>query len=148
MTRINCVPVDLLTDQQLMGEYREMPRMSSYLKKSYATGRPLSIPLFYKMSTGHVKFFYDKGQYLKRRFDELKQELRNRGMSPQVEWSLSIFKHYGLMGDWEPDRDAVQVNVERICERIDEIENPKYYGRLISHEDAKRMLMEYAKSYE
>lgn len=147
MTRINCVPVNLLTDQQLKGEYTEMPRMSSYLKKSYATGKPVSIPLFYKMSTGHAKFFYNKGQYLKLRFAELKQEMRNRGYNANVNWSLSLFEHYSLMGNWEPDKDAVMVNVERICERIDIIENPKYYGRPISHEDAKKMLMEYAESY-
>lgn len=142
MTRINCVPPSLLTDQQLRGEYTEMPRMTSYLKKSYATGRPIAIPIMYKMSTGHVKFFYDKGLYLKKRYNELKDEMRRRGMNPKANWSLSLFEHYGLMGDWTPDPDAILVNVERIVERIDEIESPKYYGKPISHDAAKAMLLE------
>lgn len=148
MTRINCIPVSLLTDQQLKGEYNEIPRMSSYLKKSYATGKPLAIPLFYKMSTGHIKFFYDKGQFLKLRFAELKKEMRSRGYNADANWSLSIFEYYGLMGDWEPDIDAITVNVERICERIDEIEIPTYYRQPISHEKAKQMLWDYVKNYE
>ena len=118
-----------------------MLRMPEYLRKSYKTGKPLEIPLFYKMSAGHVKFFYDKGQYLKSRHEELKQEMRRRGMKPELTLHTGMFQHYGLMGDWQPTADSLYVNAERLCARImDMADSPRYYKRDITKEQAVSML--------
>jgi len=144
MTRINCVPVSKLIDQHLVAEYREMLRMPEYLRKSYKTGKPLEIPLFYKMSAGHVKFFYDKGQYLKSRHEELKQEMRRRGMKPELTLHTGMFQHYGLMGDWQPTADSRYVNAERLIERINGMDDlPRYYKQDISREAAVGLLEEF-----
>lgn len=146
MTRINCIPVSLIIDNQLLGEYKEMPRMTSYLRKSMNTGRPLDIPLFYKMSTGHVKFFYNKGEYLRLRYIEIYNELKRRGFNPQnKEFNMAPFRHYGMMGNWTPTADAMRVNAERIAERIMGMDDNdvRYYGNKISKEQVIELLKEY-----
>lgn len=143
MTRINCIPPKNLIDQHLIAEYREMLRMPDYLRKSKNSGKPISIPLFYKMSDGHVKFFYNKGLYLQRRHKELRDEMRRRGISANLTLGLAMFQHYGMMGDWEPDGDAMRVNAERICLRIDEMEGePRYCGNRITKDEAKEIVKE------
>lgn len=144
MTRINCVPPSKLIDQHLVAEYREMLRLPEYLRKSYKTGKPIEIPLFYKMSAGHVKFFYDKGQFLKLRHNELKQEMLRRGMKPELTLHTGMFQHYKLMGDWKPTADAKHVNAERLIERINGMEEqPRFYKQQIAREEAVKMLEEY-----
>ncbi len=141
MTRINCIPVEFLIDQHLFAEYREMLRIPAALRKSMKTGRPAASPLFYKMSEGHIKFFYDKGEFLRKRHIELKNELKRRGLNhSDLSLSLSDFRHYGFMGDWEPDYEAMLVNTERLLERIDGMKNePRYCGNKISRDEAKEM---------
>lgn len=66
-----------------------------------------------------------------------------RGITANLTLSLSQFYHYGMMGDWEPDGDAMSVNVERLCQRIDEMDGePRYCGQQISREEAKDMAKE------
>ena len=146
MTRINCIPVSKLIDQHLRAEYREMLRLPNALKKSKSTGKPLAVPMFYKMSAGHMKFFYDKGEYLRKRHDELKKEMNRRGMKTEFSLNLGAFHHYGMMGDWTPGADAMLVNCERLIERINEMdENPRYNRQPISKEQAISMIKEYVK---
>jgi deoxyribonuclease (pyrimidine dimer) len=141
MTRINCIPVEFLIDQHLLAEYREMLRIPAALRKSMKAGRPVATPLFYKMSEGHIKFFYDKGEFLRKRHIELKSELKRRGLNhSDLSLSLSDFRHYGFMGDWDPDYEAMLVNTERLLERIDGMKNePRYCGNKISRDEAKEM---------
>lgn len=141
MTRINCIPVEKLIDQHVVAEYREMLRVPAYLRKSKNSGKPIKIPLFYKMSQGHVTFFYDKGLYLQNRHRKLRAEMARRGIQSNFELNLSIFHHYGLMGDWRPDSDAMGVNIERLLERIDGMgEEPRYFGQAVGREWAKELV--------
>lgn len=61
MTRINVIDVNLLTDQHLFAEYREITRIFSLVKQAcekYPTADILKkIPPTYRMRTGHVLFF-------------------------------------------------------------------------------------------
>ena len=65
MTRINIVPTSELADQHLVAEYRELFMVGSALQrtlKSKNRDKTLSsLPEKYTLSTGHVKFFYNKG---------------------------------------------------------------------------------------
>lgn len=54
MTRINLVEPRYLTDEHLLAEYRELPRVFTYVDRhGIAEDRPES----YKLGKGHVKFF-------------------------------------------------------------------------------------------
>lgn len=110
MTRINCVPVEELHDKHLLAEYREMPRISALAR------RHPNPPKHYVLGTGHMIFFYDKGEYLRRRFEEeIVPELKKRN------FNLSYLKYRphatGLNKDWAPDQAAIDLNRARIKER-------------------------------
>jgi deoxyribonuclease (pyrimidine dimer) len=118
MTRINVIPVEELTDQHLMAEYRELPMVMSSARRSSVTGyKPTSV---YTLNKGHVKFFYNKKQYLLERWMELIVELNDRGFkidpaSRVCKWA-ELDKFPQML--WIPDQHAMDINRERIQERI------------------------------
>ena len=124
MTRINIVPTRELADQHLVAEYRELFMVGSALArtlKSPNRDKSLSsIPEKFTLNTGHVKFFYNKGKYLHKRYDELVEEMKRRGMNPDPE---RVFKRDQwpdeLYQDWEPDDQELAIVRQRIQERID-----------------------------
>ena len=79
MTRINIVDPIELTDQHLVAEYREIFMVGSALQRSLKSKNwnPNSIPKQYTLNKGHVKFFYNKGKYLSKRYDELRTEMKS-----------------------------------------------------------------------
>lgn len=120
MTRINCIPVEKLLDQHLFAEYREITRISKLAKKLYGKN---AVPS-YRMSTGHVKFFYNKGLFLLKRTQELYNELIKRNYNVQ-------YKEYqthpdGLNNDWTPTLKAQHINLERLNSKLKEKENGFY----------------------
>lgn len=118
MTRINVVPVADLTDQHLMAEYRELPMVPAAARRSNpSTYKPTTV---YTLNRGHVMFFYNKKQYLVNRWLDLIAELYHRGfnISPDnriVYWS-ALDKFPQTI--WTPDQNAIDINTERINERI------------------------------
>ena len=124
MTRINIVPTKELADQHLVAEYRELFMVGSALArtlKSPNRDKSLSsIPEKFTLNTGHVKFFYNNGRYLRKRYDELVEEMKRRGMNPDPE---RVFKRDQwpdeLYQDWEPDDQELAIVRQRIQERID-----------------------------
>jgi len=124
MTRINIVPTKELADQHLVAEYRELFMVGSALArtlKSPNRDKSLSsIPEKFTLNTGHVKFFYNKGKYLHKRYDELVEEMKRRGMNPDPE---RVFKREQwpdeLYQDWQPDDQELAIVRQRIQERID-----------------------------
>jgi len=128
LTRINILPVEELTDQHLMAEYREIFMIGPALQKS------LSSPNWYKkqipkrlvLGTGHVKFFYDKGKYLYNRYEQIQKELnkRNFNLDATRVFKVSQFPT-DYYNDWKPtDRDRAIIR-ERIEERIKQ--KPNWY---------------------
>ena len=124
MTRINIVPTRELADQHLVAEYRELFMVGSALArtlKSPNRDKSLSsIPEKFTLNTGHVKFFYNKGRFLHKRYDELVEEMKRRGMNPDPE---RVFKRDQwpdeLYQDWQPDDQELAIVRQRIQERID-----------------------------
>ena len=124
MTRINIIPTHELADQHLVAEYRELFMVGSALQrtlKSKNCDKTLSsIPEKFTLNTGHVKFFYNKGEYLHKRYNEIVEEMKRRGMNPDPE---RVFKREQwpdeLYQDWEPDDQELAVVRQRIQERID-----------------------------
>jgi hypothetical protein len=114
MTRINCIPVEELTDKHLLAEYRELPRIAKLAKHC------TDAPAFYKLGTGHVKFFYDKGSFLKNRFEnEIVPEMQKRGFTT----NFTKYREHpnGLNKDWIPTETAKSINRERIKERLTKV---------------------------
>ena len=130
MTRINIIEPSELTDQHLIAEYREIFMVGSSLQRSLKSKNwnPKDIPIKISLNTGHVKFFYDKGKYLSNRYDELRTEMRARGMTPDI---TRVFKKEQwpdeLWNDWTPNLEDYKVIRERIEERIKS--KPNWYRR-------------------
>lgn len=144
MTRINTTTdnglfkhSDLL-DQHLFAAYREVTRVSSLAR----TLEPCECPHAYTLGTGHVKFFYDKGRFLQHQCESLYQECLRRGLWPNLTHkeyqlhSLSVLNY-----DWQPDKDAMSLNLIRLMERYRE--NPSIYtynGKPAHPDHYKRIL--------
>ena len=123
MTRINIIPTEELADQHLVAEYREMFMVGSALQRSIKSPNweknKKTWPETFTLNTGHVKFFYNKGEYLHKRYDELVSEMKRRGMKPDP---TRVFKREQwpdeLYLDWEPTETEQLIVRQRIQERI------------------------------
>ena len=120
MTRINCVPVEELTDKHLLAEYRELPRIFALAKYTY------DAPKQYVLGTGHMKFFYDKLEYLVKRQIQLVAELQKRGVRTTFKGEDLRLHHVDsggklsarLWNDWTPTEEAMAINRFRLNERL------------------------------
>lgn len=125
MTRINCVPPSELTQQHLVAEYRELPRVFGMVLGMVERGTTdpalASIPPSYRMGTGHMKFFTDKLGYLLKRQKALIAEMQARGYKPNHTSpdNLLVGIPEAFHGDWEPDEAALAISRARIKERLD-----------------------------
>ena len=63
------------------------------------------VPERYTLNSGHVYFFYNKGKYLHKRYDELIREMRLRGFMPSNDrpFPFQIFMDNGLYNDMKPN---------------------------------------------
>ncbi len=122
MTRINLIPPSELSDQHLIAEYREIFMVGSALQRSIKSQSwektREQLPKEFTLNIGHVKFFYNKGKYLHKRYLELINEMQNRGMHPNPErkfkkeqWPIDLYK------DWEPKAKDIQLIRKRIKEK-------------------------------
>ncbi len=122
MTRINLVPPSELSQKHLVAEYREIMRLPNNLKKAMARkGKPFSIseiPPEYVLGTGRVKFFFDKMQFLQKRFESLVSEMLSRGYNPNfTDSSIFVPSDNFFYKDYSPTQFALEINRKRIKER-------------------------------
>lgn len=130
------LPPTELTDQHLVAEYREMTMVPAALNRTLKSKNGLDrsrISSKYTLNTGHVYFFYDKGRYLKERYDSLVTEMKLRGMNPDPNriFPTEVFEQNNLYGNWKPSVEEIQINLERIEKRINQ--KPNWY-RHTKHE--------------
>ena len=135
MTRINIVPPSELTDQHLIAEYREITMVPAALKRTLLSKgglRKNKISTHYTLNTGHVYFFYNKGKYLHRRYDELIREMRLRGFiaDPNRVFPYEIFMDNELYEDWIPTIEDYKIIRERIRQKI--AMKPEWYRKTSS----------------
>ncbi|HUH59438.1 MAG TPA: pyrimidine dimer DNA glycosylase/endonuclease V [Candidimonas sp.] len=119
MTRINCIPVEELSRQHLVAEYRELPRVFALAQKASERNRFVQ-PANYTLGTGHVTFFYTRLEYLAKRHAQLVAEMLRRGYKPTFTGSLKDAHPtipQGFWADWEPTDEAMAINRARILER-------------------------------
>jgi len=126
MTRVNTIHTSLLTNNQLLAEYREIPRIINKVSKGklYST-----IPPHFIMGRGHESFFGDKLLYIHNRHRAILRELECRkSRFPEVFKSDYIidttanFKRCQVLfkelcNDWTPSIEDHSTSLDRLIER-------------------------------
>jgi hypothetical protein len=117
MTRINVAvkPIEL-NDKMLMAEHREIKRIPNSIKKGrYSLN---GIPDRFTLGTGHVKFFYNKLEYLHDRYIDLYNECIRRGFNV-TNYEEAFNDLPDELYNWyiETDRDRAII-LQRINERL------------------------------
>ena len=110
MTRINVVPVSELSDQHLIAEYHELPRV---LKQDINIA---DAPEKYCLGRGHMKWAKRHIGYTFNRFLSLIVEMRYRGFDTNfsitgLNLDPSLEKYY------EPTQDDIELNRQRLREQ-------------------------------
>lgn len=116
MTRINCgIPPEKLSDKHLIAEHREIKRIPNQISKGkYSL---IGQPDKFKLGEGHVKFFYDKLLFLKKRYESLYLECKKRGFN--ITYFGDAWKNVpkDLMNDYIPTKKDISLVKQRIKER-------------------------------
>jgi deoxyribonuclease (pyrimidine dimer) len=134
MTRINLVDPEELMDQHLIAEYREIRLLCANLQRTINSKcgfQQSKVPADFTLNKSHCYFFYNKGQYIHKRYDALRREMINRGFDPQHDFPREKWPDE-LYNDWAPSEDDKNIVRERISQRISERPNwYRYRGQLV-----------------
>lgn len=125
MTRVNLIDPEMLTDQHLIAERVELTMALSSARRSLNSRSGLRIGERYTLGSGHVIFFHNKIGYLKDRFYQLEDEMRNRGMVPKSPWPDDSWVRDDMWGGYIPTVEAIKEVKERIRSRI--LQKPEWY---------------------
>ena len=121
MTRINVVPPAELTDQHLLAEIRELPRIFTLARKRLEKHGKLDlgdIPNEYCLGAGHVKFFFLHLGWLHGRYSDLFFESARRDFDCKYISELWHGTYNDEMRDYVPTHKALILNRNRLRERI------------------------------
>ena len=114
MVRVNLINPRYLADQHLIAEYAEILILSAYVKKYPAKE---NIPDKYTLKTGHMRFFKDKTLYLKKRHEQIINEMKKRGFAPKRTLNFKGIKK-DLMNNWSPNPQDLQIIKKRLIYKI------------------------------
>lgn len=122
MTRINVIPVEELPRQALLGENKEITRVFGLARKAQfdvIKGKK-AIPKEYTLGTGHVLFFYPRLKFIADRYEQITSEMQRRGYKPNIIPREELLAGISpkLYNDYIPTQEAIQINKERILERL------------------------------
>lgn len=118
------VPPEMLLDQHLIAEYRELliPGGQQIKRNWQSTA---AIPESFRLGKGHITFWRNKHLYLARRHKALIAEMKRRGFSPSLTyWPLDEIPDE-FKTDWMPAPDETRLVRERIIERY--LAKPHWY---------------------
>ncbi len=119
MTRVNVIEPVYLTNRHLLAEYKEITQFMHLAKRSDLIG----LPDDYTLGKGHCKFFFDKGLFIRKRFELLGKELIKRNFAVKEELFYErierIEKSFLVWKDYQPTAKAIKINIERIKQRIE-----------------------------
>lgn len=119
MTRINIVPVKELSDQWLIAEYRELPRV---LKQNINID---NAPNNYILGKGHMKWARKHGLFTSRRMQEIIKEMHYRGFKTNFLSDLSSYVKDNIKLDYKPDLKDLELNKERLILKYNK--KPNFY---------------------
>ena len=119
MTRINLIDPELLSNQHLLAEHREIKRIPNMI----LNGRGIisNLPEKYTMGKGHVRFFYNKLMFLFIRYLWIKHECMRRNFNitnyekPFID---AMIKYPVLAQDWVPSPEEIEISKQRIQEKL------------------------------
>jgi deoxyribonuclease (pyrimidine dimer) len=124
---------NLLADQHLFAEWREIKMVPASLRRSLKTKSVdkvlASIPEKFTLNSGHVLFFYDKLSYLVMRYRRLYKELVKRGykvpwQEPDPIFYEGIPKEF-IRAIWWPTQEDGEIVKQRIREKV--AQKPEWY---------------------
>lgn len=116
MTRINCgIPPAELSNKHLIAEHREIKRIPN--KISSGKFSLVGVPEKFKLGKGHVKFFYNKLLFLKKRYNSIYQECKKRGFNVTYFGSAWDNIPKKFLNDYHPTKKDVLLIKKRIKER-------------------------------
>lgn len=124
MTRINVgIHPSKLCNRHLLAEHREIKRIPNMIRGGKC--RMDSIPGEFTLGTGHVKFFYNKLQYLKNRYNALHSECIRRGFNV-ADYSDSFNGlPCELMNDYAPTAADMELIAARINQKLNMMHESK-----------------------
>lgn len=123
MTRINLIPVTELSNQHLLAEWRELPRIVN----AWRNGKIKNYdgPETYCLGPGHVKFFFRRVEFLLRRYNEIVIECLRRGFSISFTGELlssneleNLKRDSHQIFGWSPSNDEIAISRNRINEKL------------------------------
>ena len=127
MTRINVIPVQELHYKHLIAEAREITRVFAISRNNQRDimGGRKTIPTAYTLGTNHVIFFCNKLQYITERYQQLTQEMLNRGYHPNHINVKDLLDgiHPKMYNSYVPTDEAIKINRQRINERLKQMES-------------------------
>lgn len=156
MTRVNLVPPSELMDAHLFAEFRELKMLPKSLNRSLqaALRREIkrgnrasfsvhgqeaayenvykNIPAKFCLGAGHVSFFYNKGAYLRTRYEVIRIELAKRGINFNREAEFDPDGVYAKLPEkwnqhYRPTDEALFMILQRIESRI--AQKPEWYRK-------------------
>lgn len=148
MTRINAdLKPELLLDQHLMAEYRELPMVFASLSRSMRSRSVKSIlssiPEKFTLNKGHVTFFYDKLLFLHNRYERLVNELYSRGYCLSEDRETYDYTKYPkeFQNNWYSTKEEDLIVVKRILEKHKMKPNWYKYKSDPIHTDLYRIML-------
>lgn len=119
MTRINLVPVEELSDQWLVAEYRELPRV---LKGNISIK---DAPNHYVFGKGHMKWARKYALFTNKRMKQLVDEMHYRGFKTNFSTDLSKYITGNLKNEYQPSLIDIQLSKERLIFKYNK--KPNFY---------------------
>lgn len=117
MTRINSgIDPSELNNAMLIAEHREIKRIPNAVKSGrfHLEGQPTQFTL----GKGHVKFFYDKLAYLRRRYEVIYAECKKRGLNVTYFGTAWEGVPSQFMGEYSPTAEGAEWVRARIRKRM------------------------------
>lgn len=115
MTRINLIPPSELSDQHLIAEYRELPRV---LKQDINI---TNAPDRYCLGAGHVKWAKKHDLFTGFRYFDIVCEMQYRGFKTRdYDEVLCVYNK-----DYDPDEQDIETNRARLREKYHQ--KPEWY---------------------
>lgn len=143
MTRIDsAINPKNLTDQHLIAELRELPRIFTAVNKRIEEKKPFNdISDKFTLGAGHCKFFYDKCEFLIERHFGLRYEYLYRfGKDYNFDPNRSQVNDL-VWNNYTPTQEEKELLIDRISTRImNSNQIPRYYGEKITKEKAIEIL--------
>jgi len=79
-----------------------------------------NLPKEFTLNVGHVKFFYNKGKYLYKRYQLIVEEMKRRAMKPNPDRKFKTDQFpKDFYNDWSPNSKDLEIIRLRIQEKID-----------------------------